>query len=41
LGHSLAGRPLTHLAPLISKLTAADVERLSVRFGCDAARPRP
>jgi methionyl-tRNA synthetase len=41
LGDSLAGRPLTHLAPLVSKLTAADVERLSVRFECDTARPQP
>jgi methionyl-tRNA synthetase len=41
LGDSSAGRPLTELAPLVSKLTADDVERLSRRFASDTAYPQP
>ena len=40
-GGSSVGRPLTPLAPLVSKLAAADVERLSRRFARDTARPQP
>jgi methionyl-tRNA synthetase len=40
LGDSSAGRPLTELAPLVSKLTADDVERLSGRFASDTAYPQ-
>jgi methionyl-tRNA synthetase len=41
LGDSSAGRPLTGLAPLVSKLAADDVERLSRRFASDTAYPQP
>ena len=41
LGNSSAGRPLTGLAPLVSKLAADDVERLSRRFASHTACPQP
>jgi len=41
LGDSLAGRPLVGLAPLVSKLAADDVERLSRRFASDTACSQP